>query len=398
MIIPAALAGLLQMVLLTRFSKRLTGSEDLALQLTRGMPNNVTTEMDLILWETAKTIRTDKVSFEYLSTRTPETLAEEYLSGSLPETAQQALGSFLDRYGVRGLGEIDIGRRRWRENPTQVIQTLQSYLKIDDPDRAPDVVFERGAQEAERALADLEAAARKTFGGRIKARLIRASARRLRALAGLRESPKFFIIQMMGIIRSEMLAAGRRLVEEGRLNQPDDLFYLSLDELDAFAAGVEFDWQTAIYQHRQNYQRELRRKQIPRLLVSDGRAFYGGMGTADPDSDQWTGSPVSPGMVEGNVRVVFDPHQASLEPGEILVCPGTDPAWTPLFLAAGGLVMETGGMMTHGAIVAREYGIPAVVGINRATEFLKTGDRIRVDGSNGLIERIDHNDPVTISL
>ena len=392
-VIPAALAGLLQMILLNRFSNRLTESGELALQLTRGMPNNVTTEMDLILWETAKAIRADQVSFETMTDAAPETLADDYLSGKLLETAQHEIGKFLDRYGMRGLGEIDIGRPRWRENPAQVIETLQSYLKIDDPDRAPDVVFERGAQEAERALAKLEAAARKTFGGRIKTRIIRASTRRLRSLAGLRESPKFFIIQLMGIIRREMLAAGRRLVEEGKLEQPDDLFYLTLDELDGYALGEVHDWKAIIGQHRQHYARELRRKQIPRLLVSDGRAFYAGMGTTDPDSDQWTGSPVSPGMVEGNVRVVFDPHQANLAPGEILVCPGTDPAWTPLFLAAGGLVMETGGMMTHGAIVAREYGIPAVVGVNQATEFLKTGDRIRVDGSSGLIERLDHNAP-----
>ena len=173
-IIPAALAGLLQMVLLNRFSRRLTGSNNLALQLTRGMPNNVTTEMDLILWETAKAIRTDQVSFESMTGKAPEKLAKEYLSGSLPETAQQELDSFLERYGMRGLGEIDIGRPRWRENPVQVIETLQSYLKIVRPDHAPDVVFERGAQEAERALAELEAAARKTFGGRIKAWMIRS--------------------------------------------------------------------------------------------------------------------------------------------------------------------------------------------------------------------------------
>jgi len=98
---------------------------------------------------------------------------------------------------------------------------------------------------------------------------------------------------------------------------------------------------------------------------------------------------VSPGLVEGKVRVILDPHQTQLEPGEIIVCPGTDPAWTPLFLAAGGLVMEVGGMMTHGSVVAREYGIPAVVGVSQATIRLTTGQPIRLNGTTGLIELLD---------
>ncbi len=113
------------------------------------------------------------------------------------------------------------------------------------------------------------------------------------------------------------------------------------------------------------------RKQIPRLLLSDGRAYYEGViATAQVDGGM-SGSPVSPGSVTGRVRVVLDPTHAGLQPGEILVCPGTDPSWTPLFLTAAGLVMEVGGMMTHGAVVAREYGLPAIVGVDRATTRLR---------------------------
>ena len=135
----------------------------------------------------------------------------------------------------------------------------------------------------------------------------------------------------------------------------------------------------------------MRRAQIPRVLLSDGTAYYEGLGAVEEKEGQVFGDPVSPGLVEGTVRVVFNPLDAQLQPGEILVCPGTDPAWTPLFLAAGGLVMETGGMMTHGSVVAREYGIPAVVGVHQATSRLHTGDRIRVDGRSGLIEVISKN-------
>ena len=141
---------------------------------------------------------------------------------------------------------------------------------------------------------------------------------------------------------------------------------------------------------RQQYAQEKRRRQIPRLLLSDGQAFYEGMGaTAEMADGGLTGSPVSPGVVEGRVRVIFNPYGAQVEPGEILVCPGTDPSWTPLFLAAGGLVMEVGGLMTHGSVVAREYGIPAVVGVHEATSRLQTGQLVRVDGSAGKIEFVE---------
>jgi pyruvate,water dikinase len=128
------------------------------------------------------------------------------------------------------------------------------------------------------------------------------------------------------------------------------------------------------------------RRQIPRLLLSDGQAFYEGMAAPEEaGAGVLSGSPVSPGVAEGTVRVIFDPRGATLAPGEILVCPGTDPAWTPLFLVAGALVTEVGGLMTHGAVVAREYGIPAVVGVTGATTRLKMGQRVRVDGTGGSV-------------
>jgi pyruvate,water dikinase len=144
-----------------------------------------------------------------------------------------------------------------------------------------------------------------------------------------------------------------------------------------------------IANRRQAYERELRRRQVPRVLVSDGRAFYEGVGAAGNSHEVIIGSPVSPGVVEGAVRVVFDPHETQLAPGEILVCPGTDPAWTPLFMAAGGLVTEVGGMMTHGSVLAREYGIPAVVGVHQATQRLQDGQKVRLDGTLGTINLLD---------
>ena len=150
-------------------------------------------------------------------------------------------------------------------------------------------------------------------------------------------------------------------------------------------SAVNKNWKAIIINRRAVYERELRRRQVPRVLVSDGRAFYEGVGAETDTDDVITGSPVSPGVVEGIVHVVLDPRGTQLAPGEILVCPGTDPAWTPLFMAAGGLITEVGGVMTHGSVVAREYGIPAIVGVHQATQRLKNGQRIRVDGTRGRV-------------
>ncbi len=378
-------AGMLSLFLLNRLSSRLTGSGNPALEITRGLPHNVTTEMDLILWETARIIQADEQALAYFRETDPEALAADFSDGRLPAPAQAAIAAFLDRYGMRGIGEIDIGRPRWREEPVHIMEILQSYLKIDSPDQAPDQVFKRGEVAAAAAAQALEKTARSVRFGRLKAALVRALTVRVRALAGLRESPKFHIIQMMGLIREGLLESGRELAAASRIARPEDLFFLFYAELEAFAAGEERDWPALIAERRATYDREMRRRQIPRLLLSDGRAFYEGIAAGEPVAGGLTGSPVSPGIVEGLVRVVRDPQRANLEPGEIMVCEGTDPAWTPLFLAAGGLIMEVGGLMTHGAIVAREYGIPAVVGVHQATSRLVTGQRIRLDGSTGQI-------------
>jgi pyruvate,water dikinase len=189
----------------------------------------------------------------------------------------------------------------------------------------------------------------------------------------------------MGIARRAILDAGEEFVEAGTIAQPDGLFFLHLSELQSLARKDSRNWKALISERRATYAREQRRRQIPRVLISDGRAFYEGLGVDMNGDGIITGSPVSPGTVEGSVRVVLDPTKTQLSPGEILVCPGTDPAWTPLFMVAGGLITEVGGMMTHGSVVAREYGIPAVVGVHQATKRLEDGQRIQLDGTTGRI-------------
>jgi len=360
---------------------------DLVLSITRGMPYNPTTEMDLALWEMAKSIRRDPDSRRAVQGGSAPELAARYREGKLPATVMQAAGRFLNKYGGRGLGEIDLGRTRWVEDPTHVFEMLINFLQIEDEAQAPDAVFARSAASAEEAVGRLAAAVGRTRGGWVKAGLVRFFAGRARQLMGARESPKFFAVRMMYIIHRELLKVGHEFAAAGDLAHADDFFHLTISEIRAFAGREARPWRELIAARRSAYARELRRRPIPRLLLSDGRAFYEGIAAVAGDSEnRISGSPVSPGIAEGRVHVVLDPRQANLQPGEILVCPGTDPSWTPLFLSACALVMETGGMMTHGSVVAREYGIPAVVGVHAATTRLKTGQRVRVDGSRGVVE------------
>jgi phosphohistidine swiveling domain-containing protein len=384
----ASMAGL---NILAHLAAGLPGGDHDVLLLTRGLPHNVTTEMDLALWGAARRIKADAESASQFDQLQPEVLAAGYLAGRLPRPAQSAIAGFLQQYGMRGVGEIDLGRIRWREDPLPIIHILQGYLHIEEDNQAdgyiaPDAAFARGAAAAEAGIRRLAADVSRTRGGWLKARLVHWAARRLRTLAGLRESPKFWAIGIMGIARAALLDSGRELVAAGRLAQPDDLFFLHLAELKALAAGEPRDWPALVRDRREVYVREGRRKQIPRLLLSDGQAFFEGVAVPAVAGEHILhGSPVSPGVAEGAVQVVLNPHGAQLAPGEILVCPGTDPAWTPLFLLAGGLVTEVGGMMTHGSVVAREYGIPAVVGVSQATTRLQTGQWVRVDGTAGQV-------------
>jgi pyruvate,water dikinase len=289
---------------------------------------------------------------------------------------------------MRGLAEIDLGRPRWRDDPTLVVQILRGYLQLDDPDAAPDVAFERGAAEAERLAADYVVRARKTRFGAVRARLLGALIRRLRLLAGLRELPEFCLVKVLGAYREGLLDSGREIAARGDLECAGHIFFAPLDALKAFARGEAIDLQGIVAEQRATYQFERQRKLMPRILLSNGEAFYEGMASDQDSPDDLIGQAVSPGTIEGLVRVVRDPRDAHLQPGEILVCPATDPSWTPLFLIAGGLVMEVGGMMTHGSVVAREYGIPAVVGVHEATTRLHTGQRVRVDGSHGRVSSL----------
>ena len=356
-----------------------------ALPLLQGLPGNVTMEMNLKLWAAAQKIRADAESLGVMRAQPVEALVRAYRQGQLPANGQEVLGAFLQTYGMRGTAEIDLGKPRWRDDPTPVLQMLWGYLQLEDPHLAPDVLFQHRIEQAERLAREYVARARKLRFGWLRARLLGGLIRRMRILGGLREAPLFYIARVYGIYRAALLGYAQELVTQGELERADDIFFVPLETLKRFAGGEKVDLKTIVAVNRADYERERGRKQMPRILLSTGEAFYEGVSDATASENDLVGEAVSPGLIEGRVQVIFDPHQAHLEPGAILVCPSTDPGWTPLFLTAGGLVMEIGGLMTHGSIVAREYGLPAVVGVHQATTRLQTGQRVRVDGHHGRV-------------
>ncbi|MET3721580.1 pyruvate,water dikinase [Arthrobacter sp. UYEF21] len=369
----------------------------------RGLPNNVTTEMDLELWRLARVIRNDGGSRAAVTGRKPAALAEDYKGGQLPAELQAGLARFMGQYGHRAIAEIDVGMPRWSDDPTHILGVLANYLRLDAGATAPDAKFSNAGEEAEAQVLRLVAEARAR--GRLRGAVVRAALRRARLFAGLRELPKFQLVVGLAEVRKQLAMVGEALAAAGAVDAPDDVFFLNLDEaraglLKGKAAGAAegadgepgagpADMRGLVAGRREAYALELKRRHVPRVLLSDGtepEALQPAGTSKEPAvPGTLTGSPASAGTVTAAARVILDPVGAHLEPGEILVAPSTDPGWTPLFLTAGGLVMEMGGPNSHGAVVAREYGIPAVVGVPDATLLLTSGQQITVDGGAGTV-------------
>ncbi|HET7772165.1 MAG TPA: PEP/pyruvate-binding domain-containing protein, partial [Chloroflexota bacterium] len=352
----------------------------------RGLPHNPTTEMDLELWALAQRIRADEASAEVVRSTPVEELAAAYRAGSLPPVAQRGVAAFLEEYGDRGVAEVDLGVPRWADDPGHILGVLANYLSLEpaaEGHEAPDAQFRRVAKEAEALVGEL--ARRAAARSRVRGRVVGFLLRRFRQLAGQREAPKVAIVKALYGGRALLAPVGRELAAAGRLEREEDVYLLTLTEARAAVAGT--DQRPLARARREGMALEAQRRQIPRLILSDGTVPVGPAGprAAATDGKALEGTGASAGTVTGVARVIMDPHGARLEPGEILVAPSTDPGWTPLFLTAGGLVMEMGGPMSHGAIVAREYGIPAVVGVPGATEGIRSGQTITVDGASGTV-------------
>ncbi|WP_460695685.1 PEP/pyruvate-binding domain-containing protein [Nocardia thraciensis] len=354
----------------------------------RGVPHNPTTEMDLVLWRLAALIRRDAAAGRLLRRTAPDELAAEYLAGGLPEVVQGGVAEFLREYGCRATSEIDFGVPRWSDDPEPIFTMLANFLHADDAEHDAEVRFAAAAAAAEAQIDELV--------GRIPAvRAPRAWAaefllRRSRALRGLREFPKLCLMRGFALLRTQLLLVGADMVAAGKLEHADDVMFLDLAEVREALNGKDF--RALVVERRAVYDRESRRPRVPAILLSDGTTPELEAENGAPTGDL-IGLAAAAGVATGRVRVVDDPAGAEVAPGEILVAATTDPGWTPLFLTTAALVTETGGMISHGTTIAREYGIPAVVGVPDATRQLRTGQLITVDGTAGTITIVEDAPP-----
>jgi phosphoenolpyruvate synthase/pyruvate phosphate dikinase len=359
------------------------GEKNAADTLAQSAPNNVTSEMGLALLDVADVIRPHPQVVAYLQ----HAKDDGFLEGLLPleggPEAHDAIRAYLDKYGMRGVGEIDVTRARWREAPTTLVPLILSNIKNFEPG-AGSRKFEQGRQEAAKKEQELLERLKQLPDGEQKAGETQRMISRLRTFIGYREYPKYGIVNRYFLYKQALLEEAGRLVRANVLQSQEDIYYLTLQELREVVRTHNLDDQ--IVSKRKAEHERHRKLTPPRVLTSDGEIVAGAYKRADLPAGALVGLPVSAGVVEGRARVLSGMADAELEAGDILVTAFTDPSWTPLFVSIKGLVTEVGGLMTHGAVIAREYGLPAVVGVQNATRLIKEGQRIRVHGTDGYVE------------
>jgi pyruvate,water dikinase len=299
------------------------------------------------------------------------------------QEARDAIVAFLDKYGMRCVGEIDITRPRWSERPSTLLPLILGNVR-QFTEGAGERRFEQGRREAVAKEQDVLARLRALPDGEAKAEETKEMIDRVRTFIGYREYPKYGMVSRYFVYKRAMLAEADRLVAAGVLHDAEGIFYLRFEELREVVRTREVDGE--LIRQRKDAFITYQALTPPRVLTSEGEGLAGAYRRSDAPAGALIGLPVSAGTAEGRARVIRDIAKADIEPGDILITAFTDPSWTPLFVAISGLVTEVGGLTTHGAVIAREYGLPAVVGVKDAMRLIRDGQRIRIDGTNGYVE------------
>ncbi|EEK44323.1 MULTISPECIES: phosphoenolpyruvate synthase [Bacillus] len=359
------------------------GEKNAADTLSQSVQNNITSEMGLALMEVADVIRPYEEVIAYLQHVENDSFLDELVQFKGGEKAREAIDAFLNKYGMRCSGEIDITKTRWSEKPTTIIPMILNNIRDFDYG-ASKRKFEEGLQEALKKEEELVDRLQQLPDGKQKVEETKRMIRNIRNFIGYREYPKYGMINRYFIYKQALLKEAEQLVQSGVIHEVDDIYYLTFEELHEVVRTKKLNYELI---HKQKNDYKLYEKLTPpRIMTSDGEIITGKYKRENLPADAIAGLPVSSGVVEGRARVILNMEEANLEEGDILVTAFTDPGWTPLFVSIKGLVTEVGGLMTHGAVIAREYGLPAVVGVENATKLIKDGQRIRVHGTEGYIE------------
>ncbi|MCQ2011359.1 phosphoenolpyruvate synthase [Sporolactobacillus sp. STSJ-5] len=359
------------------------GEKNAADPLSQSVPNNITSEMGLALLDVADVIRPYPEVIDYLHHVKNDYFLDELVTVDGGKKAKDAICAFLKKYGMRCSGEIDITRVRWSEKPTTLVPMILSNIKNFEPN-AGNQKFEQGRRAALKKEHELLNQLKQLPDGEQKAKETKRKIDLIRNFIGYREYPKYGIVNRYFVYKQALLKEAEQLVKTGIIHEKEDIFYLTFEELHDAVRSDTLDDQ--IINKRKAEYTFYEKLTPPRVITSDGEIVTGAYKRENLPAEAIAGLPVSSGVIEGRARVILNMKDANLEDGDILVTSFTDPSWTPLFVSIKGLVTEVGGLMTHGAVIAREYGLPAVVGVENATERIKDGERIRVNGTEGYVE------------
>ncbi|HEY0603002.1 MAG TPA: phosphoenolpyruvate synthase [Herpetosiphonaceae bacterium] len=359
------------------------GEKNAADTLAQSAPNNITSEMGLALLDVADVIRPYPEVIEYLQHAKDDSFLHQLTKFNGGQEARDAIQAYLDKYGMRCVGEIDITKTRWSEKPSTLVPIILSNIKNFAPG-AGMRKFEQGLQEALNKEQELLVRLRQLPDGEQKAEETKRMIDLMRNLIGYREYPKYGLVNRYFVYKQALMKEAEQLVQANVIHEKEDIYYLTFEELREAVRTHKLDYQ--IIKKRKDEYESYKKLTPPRIMTSDGEVINGRYKRENLPAEAIVGLPVSSGVIEGRARVILNMEDADLEDGDILVTAFTDPSWTPLFVSIKGLVTEVGGLMTHGAVIAREYGLPAVVGVDNATKLIKDGQRIRVHGTEGYVE------------
>ncbi len=360
---------------------------DAASLLSSGSEGVLSTEMGREIWQLAKTVKLSPDVADILLKSEPDKALGKIRHHANSDIFMAQLEKFLARHGHRTLKEFELNSVRWEEDPSPVMAMVRNYLLVDSDPEASEALV---AQQRDALETEIEAGLSKLplealFG--IRRKIIGTLRHKAKYFIKLRENSRFYHIMGFYAVRQKVLAVEAQLMKRGALKCKDDIFYLDWQQVEKLQSE-ELGWSDVeeLIRSRRMHHIKLSKMHAPKTIGIEVKD----RSPVDESSDQLNGQGASTGLYQGHARVIMDPAtDAEIKPGEILIAPYTDPAWTPLFLIANAAVIEVGSYLSHAGTIAREYGMPCVVDVENCTTIIGSGDLIEVDGANGLVTLIE---------